>query len=243
MIKKLLILSLALWFCAVSFTACKNMKSYDVSGTSKGHEYVDLGLSVKWATCNVGAGSVSEVGGYFAWGETEQKSNYDISNYKYQFDSTTFTKYCCNANWGTVDNLKILQPSDDVASSWGGSWRMPSKDEMQELIDKCSWELKSEGYFDNGKLHAHKYYKITGPSGKSLHLPLCGLRGDDRLAFLDVGVLYWSNSLYEFESGDPGCAYFLAAYTDTSLVAQINTMPRGFGMPVRPVLEESLFGD
>ena len=133
--------------------------------------------------------------------------------------------------------MRKLQPSDDAASTWGGNWRMPSKDEMQELIDKCSWELKSGSYFDNGKLHARNYYKITGPSGKSLLLPLCGFTVDNRIAFLAVGVLYWSNTLYEFETGDPGCAYLLSAYTDSTLVAEITKFPRTFGMPIRPVLE------
>lgn len=234
MFRELLKVSLAVLLGLSSLTACKNMKAYDVSGTSEGHEYVDLGLSVKWATSNVGAETVSEVGGYFAWGETKIKSNCDIESYEYQSDSTTFLKYCCNANWGKVDNLRVLQPSDDVARSWGGNWRMPSKEEFQELIDKCTWELKSEGYFDDGRLRTKNYYKITGPSGKSLHLPLCGVTQNDQVLFFDVGLLYWSNTLYEFETGDPGCANALTVSSGTALV---NAMPRTFGMPVRPVLE------
>lgn len=105
------------------------------------HEYVDLGLSVKWATCNVGATKPEEYGDYFAWGETTPKSTYDWETYKYcngSFDS--LTKYNNSSIFGTEDYKKTLELADDAArANWGGSWRMPTKAEQDELREKCTW--------------------------------------------------------------------------------------------------------
>ena len=108
-----------------------------------GHEYVDLGLpsGLKWATCNVDATTPEEYGGYYAWGETEEKENYCWNTYKWCNDSlSTLTKYCTDDSYGIiVDNKTILDPEDDVAHvKWGGSWRMPTIDEYKELIYNCS---------------------------------------------------------------------------------------------------------
>ncbi len=84
------------------------------------YEAVDLGLSVKWATCNVGATKPEEYGGYYAWGETEEKSYYDWSTYKWcNGSSTSMTKYCTTSSYGTVDNKTVLDPADDLISSVG----------------------------------------------------------------------------------------------------------------------------
>ena len=116
-------------------------ESYTSSnGTENGHEYVNLGLSVKWATCNVGASSPEEYGDYFAWGEVEPKSIYDFSTYKYCNGSeTTLTKYNYSSSYGTVDNKTTLELSDDAArANWGGSWRMPTDAELTELREQCT---------------------------------------------------------------------------------------------------------
>ena len=96
-----------------------------------GHEYVDLGLSVKWATCNVGADSPEEYGYHFAWGETSPKTTYNWSTYKYcNGDEYSMTKYC-DDSFGTVDNKTTLELSDDAARvNWGGKWRMPTRAEI-----------------------------------------------------------------------------------------------------------------
>ena len=107
-------------------------------------EYVDLGLSVKWATCNVGANSPEEYGDYFAWGETTSKDKYNWNYYKYcKGSSTTFTKYCNKSSYGYngfTDTKTKLDPDDDAATvNWGGSWRMPTVAEMTELQSECTW--------------------------------------------------------------------------------------------------------
>ena len=94
----------------------------DLEDTDNHHEYVDLGLSVKWATCNIGANSPEEYGDYFAFGEVKPKSDYTWSNYKWCESSTyTLTKYCTESNYGIVDNKTVLDPEDDAAVvNWGG---------------------------------------------------------------------------------------------------------------------------
>ncbi|MBQ9363643.1 MAG: hypothetical protein IJT97_09545, partial [Bacteroidaceae bacterium] len=163
-----------------------------VSGGSTIPEYeaVDLGLSVKWATMNVGASSPEEYGDYFAWGETEPKDNYDWSTYKWCNGSyNTQTKYCTKSSLGTVHDKTLLELEDDAAHAiWGGSWRMPTDEEWIELQTNCILEWTSQ----NGVWGC----KVTAFNGNSIFLPGAGYRCDT--GFKLVGGLgqYWSSSLY-----------------------------------------------
>ena len=111
------------------------------------HGWVDLGLSIKWAICNVGASKIEDYGEYFAWGETITKSDYSWSTYKYCNDSdyNKLTKYCNdsdNSNNGFTFGKTTLDLSDDVArQKWGGSWRMPTEIEFNELLDKLQYNI------------------------------------------------------------------------------------------------------
>ena len=149
--------------------------------------YVDLGLSVKWATCNVGVSFFDEYGDYYAWGETETKDYYDWSTYKWCKGSnyTMMTKYCTNSSYGTVDNKKVLEPEDDVAHvKWGGNWRMPTLEEWKELREKCTWSIIA-----SSKFYGMNNYKITSKSnGNSIFLP-AGFVYDANFK------IYWSASL------------------------------------------------
>ena len=167
----------------VSFTTLK-------APFENGHEYIDLGLSVKWATMNVGANSPEEHGDYFAWGETEPKETYDWSTYKWCNGSHySLTKYNTDSSYGTVDNKTTLELNDDAArANWGGSWRMPTDAEMTELRTNCTWTWTTENGV-NG-------YKVTSKSnGNSIFLPAAGYRGSGDL--IDAGSYggYWSSSL------------------------------------------------
>ena len=140
------------------------------------HEYVDLGLSVKWATCNVGASKPDENGEYFAWGETNSKEEYDWPSYKHcagrSWDS--MIKYNCDKKYGQdgyTDDKTILESQDDAASvNWGGSWRMPTMEELQELIDNCNWTWTTQ----NGKAGYMATSKKPGFEGHSIFLPAAG---------------------------------------------------------------------
>ena len=194
-----------------------------------GHEYVDLGLSVKWATCNVGANSPEEYGDYFAWGETEPKEDYFWSTYKYcNGDEDSMTKYCTNSTWGIVDNKTTLDLKDDAAHvNWGGKWRMPTKEEQDELRDKnnCTWEWTTQ----NGV----KGYKVTSvKNGNSIFLPAAVSRGRDYLGRADSHGYYWSSSLDAGYSSNAYNVYFNSGYVDWSSYDY-----RYYGQSVRAVCE------
>lgn len=182
---------LLLAMVAFTFTAC-SLSDLDEMDDLNDHEYVDLGLSVKWATCNVGADSPDDYGDYFAWGETQPQTTYNWSTYKWCKGSiSTLTKYCDYGLHGTVDNKTQLDLSDDAArANWGGSWRMPTDDEWKELFLNCTWSTYYE-YSADGE----KGYKVTSKiNGNSIFLPDAGYRFDSSLHGAGSGY-YWSSSL------------------------------------------------
>ena len=141
---------------------------YDPQPTEEAGEAIDLGLSVKWASFNVGATKPEEYGGYYAWGETEEKEEYSWETYKWcKGTETSLTKYCTNSSYGTVDNKIILDPEDDVAHvKWGGTWRMPTQAEIEELLEKCTWTWTINNNIGG--------YVVTGTNGNSIFLPAGG---------------------------------------------------------------------
>ena len=190
------------------------------------HEYVDLGLSVKWATCNVGATKPEEYGDYFAWGETQPKDYYSWSTYKCcngSYDS--LTKYNTNSSYGTVDNKTTLDLSDDAArANWGGSWRMPTDAELTELRELCTWTWTTQNGV-NG-------YKVTSKkNGNSIFLPAAGYRYDSSLSYAGSYGDYWSSSLY---TGGPDGAWGVYFGSDNVLRS---IYYRCFGQSVRPVCQ------
>ena len=190
------------------------MERYEEYGrtTTSSHDWVDLGLSVKWATCNVG--------GYFAWGETRPKSEYTWSNLRYCADNSgdSFTKY------NTLDNKKKLEMSDDAArQNWGGSWRMPTNDEWTELREKCTWTWTTQGG-KNG-------YKVTSKTnGRSIFLPADGEQVEGSFFYATFDGFYWSSSLTD------------SPHTAWSVGFNSNSVYRSFdgrvsGYSIRPVTE------
>ncbi len=196
------------------------------SGSHNGHEYVDLGLSVKWATCNVGADSPEEYGDYFAWGETSPQEECSPSTYKYNYgDKYLLTKYCTDSSYGTVDNKTTLELLDDAAYvNWGGKWRMPTAEEIDELIDTNNCTLTwIERRGVNG-------YKVKSKkNGNSIFLPAAGCRFDGSLYNACRGGDYWSSSLSTDASN---FAYF---FSFPFVRCDINN--RCYGFSVRPVCE------
>ncbi|MBR6198170.1 MAG: fimbrillin family protein [Bacteroidaceae bacterium] len=162
-------------------TATLVAATFTGDGVENGHAYVDLGLSVKWATMNVGASSPADYGNYYAWGETKAYNEADetnLTNYNYNSKSSyvkTYYAYStykwCNGSsdsmtkYGTVDNKTTLDSEDDAASvNWGGKWRMPTHTEQLELVDNCYWVWTSS-YNSTGKA-GYIIYKAKSSSDK-----------------------------------------------------------------------------
>lgn len=210
-----------------------------------GHEYVDLGLSVMWATCNIGASKPEEYGDYYAWGDTAtyyesgytqsfslvwktgKSAGYTWKNYKYGNGSLgTLTKYCNNSsagNNGFTDTLTILVPEDDVAHvKWGGSWRMPTKSDFEKLKAKCNWQKTTQNGVPGWKVTSRK------DTSRFIFLPTAGYRDCTRLYSVGSFGGYWSSSL---ATSNPYNAYGL----NLSLFEQVVYSSRTNGQSVRPV--------
>ena len=204
----------------------------DATENKDTHEYVDLGLpsGTLWATCNVGANSPEEYGNYFAWGETESKTNYSWETYKYcKGTNNTMTKYC--AQYGSVDNKTELEPSDDAATvNWGSEWQMPSSEQCAELSNyrytTTTWTT----------LNGVEGAKITSKSnGNSIFLPAAGFRSETRLRYAGDSGEYWSRSVH---SGDINYARgLIVEFGDSDTYLNY----RHLGLNVRPVrVKESI---
>ena len=141
--------------------------------------YVDLGLSVKWATCNVGANTPEEYGDYYAWGEVETKESYEPNNYKF-------------VNGGSAVNDKnTLDIENDVAhKEWGGKWRMPSREEFDELIQNCTWTWTTQKGVNGFLVTSNK----PGYTDHSIFLPAAGLRSLSELRLSGNIGFYWTTT-------------------------------------------------
>ena len=177
-----------------------------------GHSYVDLGLSVIWATMNVGASSPEDYGDYFAWGETSPKSSYDEDNSK-TYDNSSY-----NHDIGGDSS------TDAARANWGGSWRLPTKEEFQELIDNCNWTWTTL----NGKAG---YKVVSKKNGNSIFFPAAGSRYGTSLDYAGERGYYWSSTPPEDNSYD---AYHLYFYSSNH---HVSSNYRYGGRTVRPVSE------
>lgn len=200
----------------------------EIGGSGGDHGYVDLDLpsGTLWATCNVGANAPEEYGDYFAWGETQPKDTYDWSTYQYcNGNETTLTKYCSNSDYGFdgfIDNLFVLQPEDDAATAnWGSDWRMPTKEEWQELYNNttCTWMTQNDV---NGML-------FTGSNGNSIFMPAAGSRLSGGPSYSGFTGIYWSSLLY---TDDPSYAWDFYFFADDF---DMDFGSRNFGFSVRAV--------
>jgi len=191
-----------------------------------GHAYVDLGLSVKWATLNVGQSDIYDFGDRYAWGDNNPRlDNYNLwEEYKHLHPKShpQFSKYNTDPEYGPVDNLTRLEPEDDVATAlWGWRWRMPTAREFRELIENCSckWVFYQKDEYDatDGFLFSSK---VEGYEGNSIFLPGCGIvynHAEDIAQEHFNGdciygdCLYWSSDLTGSEPSSPDCACMLFA--------------------------------
>lgn len=194
------------------------------SNMINGHEYVDLGLpsGLKWATCNIGASSPEEYGDYFAWGETESNSKCNEKNSLTWEKSVSMLK-----SEGIVNGQEILNRNYDAASvNWGGSWRMPTIQEYNELLSVCKWRKETK----NGKV----IYRIIGPNGKSIFFPFAGYCSTEYSNVLngteEIGCYTWSSSVKDNKTSALGLILLKKSKeTDSEF--------RYVGRSVRPVTE------
>lgn len=209
---------------------------------SNGHQYVDLGLpsGLKWATCNIGASKPEEYGDYFAWGEvyphytklspltwkSSYTDGYSWSNYKYcNGTSTSLTKYCWGSYTTSPDYKKQLELEDDAANvNWNGTWRMPTKDEFNELLSNCRliW-VNINGI--NG------YRIISKINHNDIFLPAAGCFNETSDSRKNSYGYYWTSTIYNW----PQSAYRLLINSNT--YENGSDMSRIYGISVRPVTE------
>lgn len=182
-------------------------------GYISGHGYVDLGLSVKWATCNVGASSYSDYGDYFAWGEISAKSSYTEEN------SLIGRKLPLRMVSGIAGSLSY----DAARAQWGGSWRLPIEEECKELVEKCTWIWVTE--------NEHKGCRVQGPNGKSIFLPAAGWRDDKVLNHDESTGNYWNSKPFGFGTGTSG------GFNFNSKEWNMCYNYRYRGLSIRPVLD------
>ena len=202
-------------------------------------EYVDLGLpsGLKWAKCNLGASKPSDYGDYYSWGETAPKADYDWPTYKWmqagKSNSNYITKYTVadGQTWGIWydssgafigDNKTVLAAADDAATAnLGSPWRMPTADEIKELIDNCTWIWTTQDGV-NG-------YQVDGPNGNAIFLPASGEREDSGLIDAGTKARYWSSSLRTVLN-----SYAHHIYFDSGNYERQGVL-RCYGYSVRPV--------
>lgn len=146
---------------------------------------VDLGLSVKWATCNLDATAPEKSGGFYAWGETQTKEVYNDETYQF-----------FNLEWGTIQRIgsEITGTQHDAATvRLGGEWRMPTHDEWAELRNNCQWEWTA--------LNGVSGYRVTAANGNSIFLPAAGrlysVEGQELNGYENIGGFYWTSTLAE----------------------------------------------
>ena len=158
----------------------------DDSSSATAGTAVDLGLSVKWATVNIGATLPADYGNYYAWGETETKDEYTEDN------SVTYG----DSSFGDISGDATY---DAATANWGSSWRMPTKTECQELVDDCTWTWTTQENSDGEEING---YLVEGTNGNSIFLPAAGARDGSSLDSAGTRGYYWSSTSYASLSND-----------------------------------------
>jgi len=209
------------YYKSVHKVNCGESKSSISKSNNAQEERVDLGLSsgILWATCNIGASSPSEIGDYFAWGERDPKDVYGWDTYK-----------LCRGSYNSIfkytetDGKKVLDSQDDVAKSMlGGEWRIPTKEDMEELVEECEWKWTSL----NGQLG----WKVIGSNNNYIFLPASGAASSYRIAGVNELGRYWTATRDESNYS----AYNLRFKDGTDTIVVVDDT-RFYGRTIRPVI-------
>lgn len=178
---------------------------------------IDLGLpsGTLWACCNVGASKPEEYGGYYAWGETEEKDYYSISTYKF---AANYTEEDSSDKYMKLGEIECTQ--NDVAHvKWGGTWQMPNYAVLFELLEECKMKWSS--------LNGHNGIIITGPNQNRIFLPACGTH------VFDLDGYSGSTGLYPSSTDISIIPYLIFNSTGWAVNYEAH---REWGCPVRPVI-------
>lgn len=182
--------------------------------TINGHEYVDLGLSVKWATANIEAEEIYDYGGYYCWGESKQKYNYNQDSYEY-YKNGKYQDIGRNISGTDYDVAKV---------KWGASWRLPTKEECEELISRCTYLHR---FYVTENSTARWGGEFTGPNGNKIFLPFAG-----SMLYTSVGYRGTDGAYLCGEKTDRAYIYVLGL---DSKGAAVGSGIRYMGYSVRPV--------
>ena len=189
--------------------------SSKITGIINGYGYVDLGLSVKWATVNIGATLPADYGSYYAWGETTIKDEYN------DYNSVTYGE--------SIENFAGDATYDAATANWGSSWRMPTSSEFRELLADCTWTWTTRENYYGMEING---YLVEGTNGNSIFLPAAGYRAGSSLhQGIGTSGRYWSSSPNSTES----CRYACGLYSDSDRHNMDSYIYRNYGMSVRPV--------
>ena len=202
-------------------------------GTGNGFEWVDLGLSVKWATCNVGARKPEVFGDYYAWGEVDVKNDYSWKQYKFRLrgdivDEIVFSEYFTGTSNNPVININRhrLKLCDDVANiKLGGKWRIPTDRDWSQLIDKCIWTRASVNGVEGFEI-------LSKINRKSIFLPAAGRRIDNYLEGDGTNGFYWSSDL------DTNLQYNAKHIWFDNYDVHSSSSRRCSGQSIRPVFDD-----
>lgn len=182
----------------------------DQQDVCDGAEYVDLGLSVNWATYNVGAYTPESYGDYFAWGEHSTKGSFTEDN------CTSYYHSCMDIS-GDIDY-------DAATLICGEDWRIPTVAEFEELVSNCTWTRE--------KLNGVDGYKVTGPNGNSIFLPAAGWRNDVNEINTSTHGSYWTSTRDDY---DLNYTYYMS-FDETEY--RITTHKLHHGRSIRPVFSK-----
>ncbi len=183
------------------------------TGLIRGHKYVDLGLSVLWATCNVGASSPSDIGSYYAWGEIRTKTDYNPNN------SVAYKMKPC----GIAGNPQF----DAATANWGSPWRCPTNNEIWDLLNECKW-IKN-------KSRCPKGYNVVGGCGNSIFLPAGGRYDGNSIKYIVQKGYYWSSE------SNGNCMAFALHFNFKSRHPSLLEEDFHYGFNIRPVIDRKYF--
>ena len=182
-------------------------------------EAVDMGLGVKWASCNLGATAPEEYGNYYSWAEVAPKGDYLWDTYAYKGEGPWgMTKY----NKGFQLNYQAEAEDDAAAATLGDGWRMPTSAEMTELVNNTDWKW--------GELNGVKGYTVTSQkNGNSIFLPAAGYMDGKELRYAGSAGRYWSQTRHPYH---PQCGMNIFFSTEYHYVYFYE---RYRGYTIRPV--------